>query len=157
MKKIILLFALIVSGIVYSQFTISDSSKDWIRIGNLYHYISLNSKNDKAKFIYIDQNSTNGNITSKYEFTFSTEYDTLNKLYNLIKEHFVEKKIERLTLEFPEGNLYLNFIKPLGSYTLIMEFDNKDGILEQNSATVRKSFPLNMKSVDSIFGNSKKK
>ena len=46
-----------------------------------------------------------------YEFEFTTEPDTLEKLHGLIKENLEKKKVEILTLTFPEGKMYLNFMK----------------------------------------------
>ncbi len=160
MKKSLTVFVILISGIIFGQFTIKESSADWKPVGKLYHHISLYSKDGKAKFIYIDQNKLRASTSifvddTTYEYEFSTEPDTLDKLYLMIKDHFENKKVEKLTLEFPEGNLYLNFSKNFGSYGLILEFDNESSFIDKNSTLLRNSYPLNMKSVNSLFGKSK--
>lgn len=147
MKKLFLLF-IFISGFAFGQFTITESSNDWKFVGKLYSHISLHKTDNMAKFIYKDQIAN----YDDYQFAFSVEPNTLKEIYSIIKDHFKEKKVEKLTLEFPEGRIYLNFWKPMGSYTLQLEFDNTSGNLDKNSTLTRQSYPLSLKSVDKLFG-----
>lgn len=51
MNKFLLLFVLL-SGSAFGQFTIKETTKDWKKLGNIYHYIQLLAKEDKAKIVY---------------------------------------------------------------------------------------------------------
>ena len=103
MKKL-LLFAVLISGFVFGQFKITDSSDNWEKVGNVQQFIFLYQKQDKSKAIieYRDYTtiSTNpfGLDLSYYTFEFSTEPDTLDKIYQIIKDHFESKKQETMTL-----------------------------------------------------------
>ncbi|WP_347217949.1 hypothetical protein [Chryseobacterium sp.] len=137
MKKLLLPF-LLCSSLAFAQFTISDSSKDWTLLGKEKSNTSILVNGDRAKIKMIDfrsktmgydplstfktrgqQNIDNlqgeirkGNEGVKsgyFEFEFSIEPDTLDKLYDVINSHFESKAKELITLSFPEGNLYLDF------------------------------------------------
>ncbi len=87
-----------------------------------------------------------------YEFEFTTEPDTLEKLHGLIKENLEKKKVEILTLTFPEGKMYLNFMKSLGSYYVNFQFENKSSIIDNNSTSKRETYALNLKRLNKFFG-----
>lgn len=137
MKKIFLSL-IFCSSLSFAQFTISDSSKDWVLLGKEKSNTSILINGNKAKIKMIDfrsktmgfdplstfktrgqQNINNlqgeirkGNEGVKsgyYEFEFSIEPDTLDKLYEVINSHFESKAKELITLSFTEGNLYLDF------------------------------------------------
>ena len=156
MKKLV--YILLLMPILFSaQFTISDSSDNWIEIGKTYGSFKLSQKSDKSK-AKIEYASVNGSLLTNinltlHEFVFSTDAETLDKLYNIIKETFEAKKIEEITLEFPEGKMYLNFYKALGSYGFQFRFDNESPIADQtNSLAKRESYGYNMKNINKIFG-----
>ncbi|HBR10685.1 MAG TPA: hypothetical protein DD740_00445 [Chryseobacterium sp.] len=155
MKKLILLFALIWSAMSFGQFKVSGSSDDWKEVGNSRNQIFLYSKGDKAKIKYLEWNTAvRGNLFDPagiYEFTFSIEPDTLDKLYNIIIDHFNSRKREVLTLEFPEGNMYLNFYSSLGFYGFNFQFDKTNQLSDKNSTEKRNSFGLDKKQTMKLF------
>ena len=162
MKKITLFFAILISGIAFSQFKVTDSSADWTEIGKYLNAIKLyqNSDKTKAKIWYLDFNTVVGRTnvfspTMDYEFVFSTEPDTLDKLYDIISQKLVDKKNESLTLEFPEGKMHLNFAKSFGSRYMNFSFENNSGILDKSSSAKRDSYGLDQKRLNKLFGKSK--
>lgn len=159
MKKLILLFTLLISGITFSQFTITESSTDWKEVGQSISSVQLYSNVEKAKIRYLDATTVGSNSmfsqSSVYEFEFSIEPDTLDKIHKIIKEHFAEKKVEKLTLQFPEGNMYLNFYKFFGQYYFNFEFNNNNGLLDKNTTVVRMTGAFTNKTIDKLFGKTK--
>ncbi|CAA7195447.1 hypothetical protein [Chryseobacterium potabilaquae] len=107
---------------------------------------------------YIDINTVIGtNIfspTTIYTFEFSIDNETINKIYNIIDEHFKNEKIETLTLTFPEGNMYLYFDTAIGKYFLAFQFDNLSGILDKNSETKRETAAFKMRQINKLFGKN---
>lgn len=156
MKKLFLLFILF-WGYAFGQFTISNDN--WAEKGKYLQAIKLYQNEDKtkAKIWYIDFNTVlqKTNVlspTMDYEFEFTTEPDTLEKLHGLIKENLEKKKVEILTLTFPEGKMYLNFMKSLGSYYVNFQFENKSSIIDNNSTSKRETYALNLKRLNKFFG-----
>lgn len=159
MKKILILFILF-SGYTYGQFTVSNSN--WTEKGRYLQAIKLyqNADKTKAKIWYVDFNTIlqKTNVlspTMDYEFEFSTEPDTLDKLYDLIKVTLEKKTTEVITLTFPEGIMHLNFMKSLGSYYVNFQFENKSSIIDNNSTSKRETYALNLKRLDKFFGKEK--
>lgn len=162
MKKFILLFTLIISTTVYSQFTVSDSSENWDKIGNAYAHTFLYQKKDKTKskiqyrdFQPINLFSVNQMDLNYYEFEFSTEPETLDKIYEILKDYFKTKKEETLTLDFPEGKMILEFGKSLGSYYCNFKFEKVNTLLDKGDTSIRTSGAMKEKQVDKLFGKSK--
>lgn len=174
MKKLILLFATIISGITFGQFTVSDSSKNWEKIGSNWASV-LYKNNDKAKIVFDDvrskkvttfgdmyktdtqkdikrvadgiQDANEGVKKSNYEFIFSASGNTLNDLYAIIESHFKNKTKEVITLEFPEGNLYLDFNSKTAFYAVSFGIDSEGQKIF--------SSPFLLKQVDKLFGKTK--
>ena len=156
MKNITLLFMLI-SGLAFGQFTVKETSNDWKLIGKHYNNISFFKKDGKAKLVYLDYNTANEKIninipTVDYTFEFSTDAETLDKLYTIIKEHFDNNKVETLTLQFAEGKMYLEFYKSLISYNFAFLFDADANVTDKNSSFKRRTYPLKMNDVNRLFG-----
>lgn len=156
MKKLFLLFILF-SGFVFGQFTVT--KENWIEKGKYLQAIKLYQNEDKtkAKIWYLDFNTVlqKTNVlspTMDYEFEFTTEPDTLDKLYDLIKDNLEKKNIEVLTLTFPEGKMHLNFMKSLGSYYVNFQFENKSSIIDNTSTSKRETYALNLKRLNKFFG-----
>ena len=172
MNKKILLF-IVFSSFAYGQFTVSDSSKDWVLLGKEQSNTSILINSDKAKLKMIDirsktmgfdplstfkskgqQNADNlrgeirkgneGVENGYYEFTFKIESDTLDKVYEIIKSHFESKTKELLTLSFPEGNLYLDFNSKTAFYAVSFGIDVNDQKIF--------SMPLLKSHINKIFG-----
>ena len=158
MKNLILIFTLI-SGFAFGQFTIKESSDDWQLIGKPFAALKLLKKDNKAKLVYIDYetaaNKTNiFSPSTEYTFEFSIDDQTLDNLYNLIAEHFKTKKKEEITLEFPEGKMYLLFYNFFG-YGVQFKFDAESNLVDKNSSYKRSTFGLDLKSVNLLFGKKK--
>lgn len=149
MKKIFLLFVLF-SGVAFGQFTVSNN--DWKEVGKYFEGIKLyeNVDKTKAKIYYLDYNTIGNSVSvidhSKYyEFIFSTERDTLDKLHKLIIEKLQEKKKQELILNFQEGNLILDFY---AANFVSFKFENKD----TNEDLKRTTVGLNINRVNKLFG-----
>lgn len=164
MKKLILLFVLI-SNLAFTQFKVTDNSNDWKLVGKNTAAVELSMKTDstKAKIKYIDTGAIlQTNVFSpsvQYQFEFSTEPDTLDKIYNLISQKLKDKAIEVVTLEFPEGKMYLNFdYSTFGGYYFTFQFDNNSSILDKNSTEARRNtYAFNIERLNKFFGKNKKK
>ena len=160
MKKISFIL-LLISSFTFGQFTVTENSQDWKEIGKYIQALKLyqNSDKTKAKIWYIDFNSViSTNVlspTMDYEFEFSTDSDTLENLYNLIKKTLEEKQEKTLTLDFPEGQMKLNFFKSFGSFYVNFHFKNNSNILDKNSTSKRETYALNLKRLDGLFGKNK--
>ena len=159
MKKLILLFALLISGFTFSQFTVSDSSENWDKVGNAYAHTILYQKKDKtkAKIQYRDfQNqfllSTSNLDLSYYEFEFSTEPDTLDKIYQIFKDHYSTKKVGTITLQFPEGKIMIEFGKSLGTYYSLMQFEKSNTLLDKGERAIKSTGSMKEKQIDKLFG-----
>ncbi|MVW92398.1 hypothetical protein FCL53_10520 [Elizabethkingia meningoseptica] len=162
MKKILSILLLTISILSFAQFTVTDTSENWVEIGKAWNRVILQQRTDKtkAKILYLDTNAIlNRNLyspTTQYSFEFSTQEDTLEKIYEIIKSHFESKKIEELTLDFPEGKMYIDFYKTMGSYGVQFKFDNKSESLDKNSSgSKRETFGFNLNQVNKIFGKSR--
>ncbi|MCS3531609.1 hypothetical protein [Chryseobacterium sp. JUb7] len=149
MKKIFLLFVLY-SGVIFGQFTVSNNN--WKEIGKYFEGIKLyeNSDKTKAKISYLDYNTIGNNASvlnpsKSYEFIFSTEKDTLDKLHKLIIEKIQEKKKQELILTFPEGVLTLDFYAVnFVSFKFVNKATNED--------LKRETVGLNINRVNKLFG-----
>jgi len=150
MKNLILVFTLF-SVCVFSQFKVTESSEDWQIIGNHYNTIYLYKNNNKAKIHYLEINSVLNKNPTEYDFIFSVDDKTLDEIYKIIEEHFKTKKEETLTLEFPEGKMYLNFFNSLG-YTFVFQFDKNNGIVDKNNSAKLETYGLNINRVNKLFG-----
>lgn len=156
MKKIFLLFILI-SGFVFGQFKVTESSADYKLVGKHWETIKLYQKEGKAKLEYLDINAVLASPSifapvPTYTFEFVTDGDTLNKIYEIIIEHFATKKVEQITLEFPEGNMYLSFAKGLGSYGFHFKFDKTNFTADKSSTLKLESYAMAEKHVKKLFG-----
>ncbi len=159
----------------FAQFTISDSSKDWVLLGKEKNDTSILINGSRAKLKMIDfrsktmgydplstfkskgqQNMNNlqseirkGNEGVKggyFEFEFSIEPDTIDKLYEVIKSHFDTKTKEVVTLSFPEGNMYLDFNSRTMFYAVSFGMDS-------NGQKIY-SAPFIKSQVNKIFGKN---
>lgn len=165
MKKVVLFFALIWSAMSFAQFKVSGSSTEWKTIGKYLAVIELSTKTDstKAMIKYLDYDAVlQRNIfspTVDYSFEFSTDKNTLDDLYNLITDKLKNKKIEVVTLDFPEGKMYLNFdYSTFSGYYMTFQFDNNSLGLDKNSSgSKRSSYGLTLDRINKIFGKVKKK
>lgn len=154
MKKAILLFGVFFAQIFYGQFTISESSNDWEKVGSYWGNIFLEKKKDKARIKFKDQAADNfspfdsfrtkrqvedrkfdkaleniqeGRVAGFQVFEFSIEDDTLDKLWEIIEQHFETKTKEELKLDFKEGAMYLNFGRSFGMYSMRFGFEGRNG------------------------------
>ena len=136
--QITIFCCVLLSQSLFSQFTISDSSSDWKMIGKEVSDTSILTNGNKAKLVMIDfRSKTMGydplstfksqgqrnvdNLNSEikkgnegvknghFNFIFNIEPNTIDKIYEVISDHFETKKKEEITLTFPEGNIYLDF------------------------------------------------
>lgn len=57
-----------------------------------------------------------------------------------------------LTLEFPEGNMYLNFYKSFGTFGFNLKFDNISPILDKSANLKRQTAGLTAKNAQKLFG-----
>lgn len=163
MKNLILLFTIIISGTAFSQFTVSDSSENWDKIGNVNAHTFLYQKKDKTKskiqyrdFQQLNLLSVNQMDFNYYEFEFSTEPETLDKIYRIFKDHFNSKKEESITLDFPEGKMILEFGKSLGSYYCNFKFVKINTLLDKGDGATRMTGAMKEKQLDKLFGKGVK-
>ncbi|KNB62161.1 hypothetical protein [Chryseobacterium sp. Hurlbut01] len=149
MKKLILIF-LLISRFSFGQFTISNDN--WNETGKYFEAVKIyeNGEKTKAKIYYLDYGNLNAsqsivNPSQYYEFIFSTEPDTLNKLHKLIIEKLQEKRKQELVLTFPEGNLILDFY---AVNFMSFKFENKT----TSENLKRETLGLNIKRINKLFG-----
>lgn len=169
MKNLIFLMILI-SGFAYGQFEITDSSSDWKTIGKVDAGEIL-QKNNIFKLRYIDYQSklksddplstfkspyqrnvdkleraiekSGSNIKSTpYEFEFTGDQTTLDKIFTIVDAHFANKTKEELTLTFPEGNLYLKFASSFGIYAFTLGTDSDNGKIFSQPMTKKQAAKL---------------
>lgn len=169
MKKILLLLIL-VSGLAYGQFEITDSSSDWKTIGKvdageilqkentlklryidyqiklkaadpLYTFKSQNQKNVDKLERAIEKSGSNIKSTP-YEFGFTGDQTTLDKIFAIVDAHFANKTKEELTLTFPEGNLYLKFASSFGIYAFTLGTDSDNGKIFSQPMTKKQAAKL---------------
>ncbi|WP_156832011.1 hypothetical protein [Kaistella palustris] len=156
MKKIIIIFSLIFSGIAFGQFTIADSSDSWEKIGNVYAHTILYERTDKtkAKIEYRDFQNVNpySMDLSYYIFEFSTEPDTLEKIYQIFKDHFATKKEETVTLQFPEGKMILEFGKSFGAYYGNFKFEKASELIDKGEKSMKTSGAFTERQLSKLFG-----
>jgi len=150
MKKLLLLLLIFVSALSFGQFTVSNN--DWKEVGKYFEAIKIyeNSDKTKAKIYYLDYNTIGKtqsvlNPSQSYEFIFSTEQDTLDKLHKLIVEKLKEKKKQELVLTFPEGNVILDFY---AVNFISFKFENK----QTNEQIKRETVGLSLNRVNKLFG-----
>ena len=162
MKNYLLIFIFLLSGLCYGQFTVSDSSENWEKIGNVSAHTMLYQKKDKstAKIEYRDftqllMGKTSNLDFSYYEFTFSTSENTISELYQIMKDHFISKKVESITLEFPEGNMILEFSKSLGNFYLNLKFDKANTLIDKGEKSLKTTGSINEKQLEKLFGKKK--
>lgn len=147
MKKLLLIFTL-TYGFSFGQFTVSNDN--WQETGKYFEAVKIYENQDKtkAKIYYLDYNSLNSQQSilspQSYEFIFSTESDTLNKLHKLIIEKLQEKKKQELVLTFPEGKLILDFY---AVNFVSFKFENKTS--EENLK--RETVGLNVNRINKLF------
>lgn len=163
MRKLILVLAFVISGVSFGQFTVSDSSENWEKIGNANAHTILYQKKDESKgkiqyrdFQTLNLFSSNPIIMDYYEFEFSTEPDTLDKIYRIFKDHFNSKKEETITLDFPEGKMILEFSKSLGSFFCNFKFEKINTLLDKGDSSIRTTGAMKEKQLDKLFGKSVK-
>ena len=149
MKKILFLFVFI-SVFSYGQFTVS--TNDWKEVGKYFEAIKIyeNSDKTKAKINYLDYNTIGKsesvmNPSQDYEFIFSIEENSLDKLHKLIVEKLKDKNKQELVLTFPEGDLILNFY---AVNFVSFKFDNK--ATQENLR--RETVGLNINRINKLFG-----
>ncbi|RMZ60068.1 hypothetical protein D1632_10795 [Chryseobacterium nematophagum] len=156
MKKVILALLLSTSNLLFSQFTVTDSSDNWNLVGKTpWGGLELYINKNRAKLSYLDANTPIDNLFSPpayYSFEFSIDNETIEKIYHIIEEHFKSQKKETLTLTFPEGNMYLLFDTAIGSYFFAFQFDNLSGDYDKNSEMKRQTPAFKMRQINKLFG-----
>ena len=152
MKKPALLFAFLVSSLVSAQFTVAGSTSTDQVVGKFQNFVKLTKSDSKGKLVYNDFTMTPTINFDHYEFIFSIDGTTLSKIHQIITDHFESRVPETVTLNFPEGNMYLLFEKAIGFYTFKFQFDNKNPSKEKNNTPKRETYPMDRKEVDRLFG-----
>ncbi len=151
MKKLLLLF-LLLPLMAFSQFTITDTSDNWQEVGKAYQAIKLFQKTDKTKAKIQYRDLTQTASLDFYEFEFSTEPDTLDKIYQLCYDNLTSKKLGSQTLTFPEGNMKVVVGKELGSIYLNFEFEKANDQLDKGDGKIRYTMGMNTKLLNKLFG-----
>lgn len=146
MKKLFILLILM-SGFAFGQFTVVETSNNWIESGQIFNNFKLyqNKEKTKAKIEFLNINKS----LSKSQFVFSVDATTLDKLYDLIKQKYEEDKVQIITLDFPEGVMYLNFYKSLGTYNFNFRFTDKT-----NPNVVSETIPIGLNELNKLFNKS---
>lgn len=169
MKKTNLILFIIMMNFCQAQFTVSETSTDWKRIGdagtvflytkdNLLKIKMTDGRNDQKLSdvvnpsrtvfddIYKNQKKANEGIKSGYyEVIFTSPNQSNEDLYNLIMEKFKEKKVQEITLDFPEGKLYLKFHKDIFQYLFNFGIETNGSIIYSSNlgeAGVRNAFGI---------------
>ena len=89
---------------------------------------------------------------SFYTFEFSTDAETLDKIYQIFKDHFDTKKAETITLEFPEGNMVLEFGRAIGGFYGNFKFEKANNLIDKGDNSIRSTGALGMKQLNKLFG-----
>lgn len=159
MKKLLLILVLL-PMFAFSQFEVINNSTDWKKLTNGNVKMELFNKDGVSKLKYFEYSSLEG-MTSifstipEYEFTFDSTIEDLDKLYNFIIEKYNEKKVQEITLKYPQGIMILNFYKDImGMYGFNFRFENKTEANDQISKAgeYRQTLPLSRKAIDKLFG-----
>lgn len=143
MRKIILLFACIVSASVFSQIKVL-KNETLVEIGK-ENSVGLYKKENRFTFNYQDINTSNLNTFRSFSF-LDVNGDVMG-LYKLITDGFIDQPSGNVTLELPNDIIELHYEKNYGQPTVqFIQFINK------NRKYVGKSQYLNKKQIDKIFG-----
>ena len=157
MKRLLLLFT-IISALMHAQFEITDSSDNWDKVGSAQAHTILYQKKDKsrAKIQYRDfQNQSLNNMDySYYEFEFSTQPDTLDKVYQILSDHFANKKEETVTLQFPEGKMMIEFARSFGLYYALFRFEKNNTLIDKGDRSLKSTGGMTEKHVKKLFGKT---
>lgn len=169
MKNILLILVLF-SGFAYGQFEITDSTSDWKTIGKIdageilqkdnilkLRYIDYQSKLKSADPLYTFKTQGQRNVdkleraieksgsnikSTPYEFLFTGDQTTLDKIFSIVDTHFSNKTKDELTLTFPEGNLYLKFDSSFGIFVFTMGTDSENGKIFSQPMTKKQAAKL---------------
>ena len=143
MRKIILLFACIVSASIFSQIKVL-KNETLVEIGK-ENSVGLYKKDNRFTFNYQDINTSNLNTFRSFSF-LDVNGDVMG-LYKLVTDGFIDQPSGNVTLELPNDIIELHYEKNYGQPTVqFIQFINK------NRKYVGKSQYLNKKQIDKIFG-----
>lgn len=174
MKKILLILVFM-SGFTFGQFSVTESSNDWTKLGSSPNDVTIFQNKNFVKIQFEDmrnrtmnydplstfkspfENKINdikteikkGNEGVKsgyYNFTFTNVDSSLDKLYNLILDKLKTKSKEELTLDFPEGKLYLKFSSHLGIMAVSFGTESNGNVIY--------SLPLAKGQINKLFGKN---
>ncbi|WP_082504524.1 MULTISPECIES: hypothetical protein [unclassified Chryseobacterium] len=143
MKKIFLLFAVMLSITAFSQIkvlkneTLTEIGKD--------NSVGLYKKENRYTFNYQDIN--NSNLNTFRSFSFIDLNGDVMGLYKMISDGFIDEPTGNISLELPNDIIELHFEKNYGQPTMqFIQYINK------NKKYVGKSQFLNKKQLDKVFG-----
>ena len=145
MKKIFLLFALIVGVSSFAQIKVL-KNETLEEIGS-DNSVGLFKKDNKYTFNYQDINTSN--LNTFRSFSFMDLNRDVEALYKMINDGFISPPSSNIILEFPGDIIELNFAKNYGQPTV--QFIQ---IINKNKKFIGKTQYLTKKQIDKIFGKT---
>ncbi|WP_228462835.1 hypothetical protein [Chryseobacterium caseinilyticum] len=143
MKKIFLLFAIVIGFTAFSQIKVL-KNETLVEIGK-DNSVGLYKKDNRYTFNYQDIN--NSNLNTFRSFSFIDLNGDVMGLYKMISDGFIDEPSGNISLELPNDIIELHFEKNYGQPTMqFIQYINK------NKKYVGKSQFLNKKQLDKIFG-----
>lgn len=143
MRKIILLFACMISLSAFSQIKVL-KNETLVEIGK-ENSVGLYKKENRFTFNYQDINTSN--LNTFRSFSFLDVNGDVTDLYKLVTDGFIDEPSGNVTLELPNDIIELHYEKNYGQPTVqFIQYINK------NKKYVGKSQFLNKKQIDKIFG-----
>lgn len=147
MKKIILLFTILISLSAFSQIKIL-KNESLTEVGK-ENSVALYKKDKKYTFNYQDVN--NANLNSFRSFYFYDLNKDFDQLYKLISDGFIDMPTSEITMDLPQDIIGLNYGRNYGQITVqFIHYINK------SQKYIGKSQFLTKKQIDNIFGKNKK-
>lgn len=143
MKKIFLLFAIVIGFTAFSQIKVL-KNETLVEIGK-DNSVGLYKKDNRYTFNYQDIN--NSNLNTFRSFSFIDINGDVMELYKMISDGFIDSPSGNISLELPNDIIELHFEKNYGQPTMqFIQYINK------NKKYVGKSQFLNKKQLDKVFG-----
>nr|WP_314498472.1 hypothetical protein [uncultured Chryseobacterium sp.] len=143
MRKIILLFACMLSLSAFSQIKVL-KNETLVEIGK-DNSVGLYKKENRFTFNYQDINTSN--LNTFRSFSFLDVNGDVTDLYKLVTDGFIDEPSGNVTLELPNDIIELHYEKNYGQPTVqFIQYINK------NKKYVGKSQFLTKKQIDKIFG-----